>query len=178
MSMSGPILDQLRTTLGAAYTIERELGGGGMSRVFVAEEVALGRRVVLKDLSPDLLEGISAERFTLEVRLAARLQQANIVPLHSAETAGGLPYYTMPFVDGLSLRALLTTRGEGTRRGAFSRSNGAIASRVVRRGDRDARRVAAPVDAGRTLRQAAKASARRGVPREGGGVVSCGRLRR
>jgi eukaryotic-like serine/threonine-protein kinase len=107
--MSGTILDQLRTTLGGAYTIERELGGGGMSRVFVAEEVALGRKVVVKVVAPELVEGLSAERFTREVRLAARLQQANIVPLHTAGAAGGLPYYTMPFVDGLSLRSRLTT---------------------------------------------------------------------
>ena len=102
------IVEQLRTTLGDTYTIERELGGGGMSRVFVADEVALGRKVVIKVVSPDLLEGISAERFTREVRLAARLQQANIVPLLNAGNANGMPYYTMPFVDGLSLRARLT----------------------------------------------------------------------
>ena len=54
------IVEQLRATLGDTYTIERELGGGGMSRVFVADEVALGRKVVIKVVSPDLLEGISA----------------------------------------------------------------------------------------------------------------------
>ena len=79
-----------------------------MSRVFVADEVALGRKVVIKVVAPELIEGISAERFTREVRLAARLQQANIVPLLSAGNANGLPYYTMPFVDGLSLRSRLT----------------------------------------------------------------------
>src|SRR5829696_3545153 len=106
--MSPAVLDQLRATLGGTYTIERELGGGGMSRVFVADEVALERKVVIKVVAPDLIEGISAERFTREVRLAARLQQANIVPLLSAGNANGVPYYTMPFVDGLSLRSRLT----------------------------------------------------------------------
>ena len=106
--MNAGVLDQLRATLGGAYTIERELGGGGMSRVFVADEVALGRKVVVKVVASELLEGISAERFTREVRLAARLQQANIVPLLTAGSASGLPYYTMPFVDGLSLRTRLT----------------------------------------------------------------------
>ena len=101
--------EQLQSALGATYTLERELGGGGMSRVFVATETALGRTVVIKVIAPGLLEGISSDRFTREVRLAARLQQANIVPLLSAGETDGLPYYTMPFVDGLSLRARLAS---------------------------------------------------------------------
>ena len=96
--------DKLQSTLGDAFTIERELGGSGMSRVFVATEAALGRRVVFKVIAPELAEGMSAERFAREVRLAARLQQANIVPLLTAGNARGIPYYTMPFVDGESLR--------------------------------------------------------------------------
>jgi TolB-like protein/Tfp pilus assembly protein PilF len=100
-------MERLAAALADRYRIERELGGGGMSRVFVADEVALGRTVVVKVVAPELLEGLSAERFTREVRLAARLQQANIVPLLSAGDADGLPYYTMPFVEGLSLRARL-----------------------------------------------------------------------
>ncbi|HET7374955.1 MAG TPA: serine/threonine-protein kinase, partial [Gemmatimonadaceae bacterium] len=99
--------DQLQATLGGAYTLERELGGGGMSRVFVADEARFRRKVVVKVLSPDLFEGISAERFEREIQLAASLQQANIVPVLSAGDAGGMPYYTMPFVDGESLRARL-----------------------------------------------------------------------
>ena len=83
-------LTRLIAALADRYRIERELGGGGMSRVFVAEEVALGRTVVVKVVAPELLEGLSAERFTREVRLAARLQQANIVPLLSAGNANGI----------------------------------------------------------------------------------------
>ncbi|MBP6771441.1 MAG: protein kinase [Gemmatimonadaceae bacterium] len=98
---------QLQTTLGDGYTLERELGGGGMSRVFVARENALGREVVVKVLSPDLAASVSAERFTREIATAARLQQANIVPVLSAGTSGGVSYYTMPFVKGESLRAQL-----------------------------------------------------------------------
>ena len=96
--------DQLQRTLGESYQLERELGGGGMSRVFVAEERALGRKVVVKVLSPDLAAGVSNERFAREIRVAARLQQANIVPLLSAGETLGLPYYTMPYVEGESLR--------------------------------------------------------------------------
>src|SRR5687767_8524833 len=90
--------DRLRTTLGTSYTLERELGGGGMSRVFLARDETLERAVVVKVLSPDLAAGVSAERFTREIKLAAGLQQANIVPLLSAGETDGLPYYTMPFV--------------------------------------------------------------------------------
>jgi len=98
---------QLQATLGSGYTLERELGGGGMSRVFVARENALGREVVVKVIAPELAEGVSAERFTREIATAARLQQANIVPVLTAGASGGLPYYTMPFVKGESLRALM-----------------------------------------------------------------------
>ena len=101
--------ERLQAALGASYTLERELGGGGMSRVWVATETALGRQVVVKVIAPELTEGLSAERFTREVRLAARLQQANVVPVLSAGDAGGVPYYTMPFVRGESLRARMAS---------------------------------------------------------------------
>jgi len=102
---AGDLRDRIQAALGASYTLERELGGGGMSRVWVATETALGRQVVVKVIAPELTEGLSLERFTREVRLAARLQQANVVPVLSAGDAGGVPYYTMPFVRGESLRA-------------------------------------------------------------------------
>ena len=78
-----------------------------MSRVFVADELRLGRKVVVKVLSPELAAGISAERFEREIRLAASLQQANIVPVLSAGETDGLPFYTMPYVEGESLRVRL-----------------------------------------------------------------------
>ncbi|HEX7123323.1 MAG TPA: protein kinase [Gemmatimonadaceae bacterium] len=98
---------RLQATLGSAYTLERELGGGGMSRVFVADETALARKVVVKVLSPELAAGVSVERFNREIQVAARLQHPHIVPVLSAGDAGGLPFYTMPFVEGASLRARL-----------------------------------------------------------------------
>jgi serine/threonine protein kinase len=103
--MPAPLVDQLHDALRGTYVVERELGGGGMSRVFVAEERALGRRVVIKVLAPELAEGVSIDRFAREIRLAAGLQQANIVPVLSTGVVGDLPYYTMPYVDGRSLRA-------------------------------------------------------------------------
>src|SRR4051794_14928725 len=78
-----------------------------MSRVFVAEETRLQRKVVVKVLSPDLALGLSAERFEREIRTVAALQQANIVPVLTAGDTDGLPFYTMPFVEGESLRGHL-----------------------------------------------------------------------
>lgn len=82
-----------------------------MSRVFVADESRFGRKVVIKVLAPELAAGISAERFEREIKVAASLQQANIVPVLVAGDTNGLPYYTMPFVDGESLRARLVKGG-------------------------------------------------------------------
>jgi serine/threonine protein kinase len=103
--------DQLQTTLTAAYRVERELGGGGMSRVFLAEERALGRRVVVKVLSPDLAAGVNFERFKHEILLTARLQHPHILPVFTTGETEGLPYYTMPFVEGESLRVHLMRAG-------------------------------------------------------------------
>lgn len=105
------VRDRLQTLLSAPHTFERELTGGGMSRVFLAVETALGRRVVVKVLPPELAGGVNAERFRREIRLCASLQQANVVPVLAAGEVDGLPYYTMPFVEGESLRARLTARG-------------------------------------------------------------------
>ncbi len=103
--------DRIQAALGDTYRLQRELGGGGMSRVFVAHETALGRTVALKVLSPELAAGISIERFNREIQVAARLQHPHVVPVHSAGAVDGLPYYTMPFVEGESLRARLAKDG-------------------------------------------------------------------
>ena len=105
--------DQLQRTLGANYTLERELGGG-MSRVFVAEDTSLGRKVVVKVLLPDLAASVSVERFRREIHLAAMLQHPHIVPVLSAGVSDGLPFYMMPFIEGESLRARLARVEKGT----------------------------------------------------------------
>ncbi len=112
MSASPDLRDQLQATLSGNYTLERELGGGGMSRVFVAEETALDRKVVIKVLPPETAAQVSLERFKREILLAARLQHPHIVPLLTAGESNGLPYFTMPFVDGESLRVRLARQGE------------------------------------------------------------------
>ena len=101
----------LQTALGSGYALERELGGGGMARVFVARDARLGRRVVVKVLAPDLAAGLSAERFEREILVSARLQHPHVLPVHASGEVGGLPYYTMPFVEGETLRARLVREG-------------------------------------------------------------------
>ena len=98
--MSPDLREQLQSSLGSAFAIEHELGGGGMSRVFVAHDAQLDRKVVVKVLSPELAASVNGERFKREIRVVASLQQANIVPLLSAGETDGLPFYTMPFVEG------------------------------------------------------------------------------
>jgi tetratricopeptide (TPR) repeat protein len=110
--VSSELQAHLQAALGDAYRIERELTRGGMSRVFVATETGLGRTVVLKILPPDLVAGLSVERFRREIQVAASLQHPHIVPLLSAGQAGDFLYYSMPYVEGESLRALLERQGE------------------------------------------------------------------
>ena len=96
--------DQFRTSLSPAYEIERELLGAGMSRVFVATERSLGRKVVIKVLPPELTAGVNRERFRREIQVAAQLQHPHIVTLLSAGEDGEILYYTMPYIEGESLR--------------------------------------------------------------------------
>jgi serine/threonine-protein kinase len=99
--------DQLQEALGTGYELERELLGGGMSRVFVAKDKSLGRTIVVKVLPPDLAAGVNRERFRREIQLAAQLQHPRIVQLLSAGESGDLLWYTMPYIDGESLRAAI-----------------------------------------------------------------------
>jgi serine/threonine-protein kinase len=99
------LLSDLQTHFADKYVLERELGGGGMSRVFVARDERLDRRVVIKVLPPSVTATISAERFKREIMLAAQLQHPNIVPVLAAGELGALPYFVMPFIDGESLRS-------------------------------------------------------------------------
>jgi eukaryotic-like serine/threonine-protein kinase len=100
--------DQLQSALGKTYTVERELGGGGMSRVFAATETALGRKVVIKVVPIELGAGVNVDRFKREIQLAAGLQHPHIVPVLTAGEMSGVPYYTMPFVEGEPLRAKIS----------------------------------------------------------------------
>ena len=78
-----------------------------MSRTYIATEAALGRRVVVKILSPELAAGVSVDRFKREIQLAATLQHPHVVPVLTTGDAAGLPWFTMPYVEGESLRGRL-----------------------------------------------------------------------
>lgn len=93
------------------YALERELGRGGMATVYLAQDLKHGRRVAVKVMRPELALALGSERFQREIHLAAQLQHPHILPVFdSGETAGRL-WYTMPFVEGASLRALLDREG-------------------------------------------------------------------
>jgi serine/threonine protein kinase len=99
------LLVRVQAALSASYIIERELSGGGaMSRVFVGVETALDRRVVVKVLVADQSTGRDTPGFLREAVIAARLSHPNIVPVFAVGTVAGMPYYTMPFIEGESLR--------------------------------------------------------------------------
>ena len=105
------LAQRLSTALTGSYAITRELGGAGMSRVFVAQEVALDRTVVVKVISADQASGVNADRFRREIQVAATLRHPHIVPLLSAGEAGGILYYTMPFINGESLAQRVARSG-------------------------------------------------------------------
>jgi serine/threonine-protein kinase len=105
------LLRELQELIGDAYAIERELGGGGMSHVFLATERSLGRRVVIKVLPPDMVSGVSEARFKREILVTANLQHPNILPVLAAGAKDDIHYFVTPFVEGQSLRERLTLDG-------------------------------------------------------------------
>jgi serine/threonine protein kinase len=101
-------LDRLTAALADRYLIERELGQGGMATVYLAQDRKLGRAVALKVLRPELAAALGSERFLREIEIAAKLAHPHILGLHDCGEADGLLYYTMPFVEGETLRDRLT----------------------------------------------------------------------
>jgi len=104
-------LTNLQAALAPAYTIQRELTGGGMSRVFVATDVALSRDVVVKVLPSELAAGVNHERFRREIQVVAALSHPHIVPLFTSGEQGALIWYTMPYIAGVSVREAIA-RGD------------------------------------------------------------------
>src|SRR5205809_7629769 len=98
------VLDSLRASLAPHYDVEREIGAGGMARVFLAVEQHPHRRVAIKVLDPEVSTRLLRERFIREVDLSSNLSHPHIVPIFSAGEVDGLFYYVMPYVEGESLR--------------------------------------------------------------------------
>lgn len=114
------IPENIRAQLGEHYDFERELVGGGMARVFLAEDRELHRKVVIKVLPSDLAMGVSAKRFRAEILTVAKLQHPHIVGILRAGEVDGVPYFVMPYVDGESLATHLRRTGPSSVRDAVA----------------------------------------------------------
>jgi eukaryotic-like serine/threonine-protein kinase len=101
------LLERLSVVLAARYRIERELGQGGMAKVFLAHDLKYERMVAVKVLRPDLSAEVGAARFLREIQIAARLHHPHILPLYDSDQAGELVYYVMPYIEGESLKQRL-----------------------------------------------------------------------
>ena len=111
--MAAPDLERLQSALGPGYTVERELGSGGMATVYLARDVKHQRQVALKVLHPDLAVSLGPERFRREITTAAQLQHPHILGVYdSGETSTGQLWFTMPYVEGESLRDRLRREGQ------------------------------------------------------------------
>jgi tetratricopeptide (TPR) repeat protein/tRNA A-37 threonylcarbamoyl transferase component Bud32 len=104
--------DRLHIALSGSYRVERELGAGGMATVYLAQDLKHRRAVALKVLHPDLAHVLGSDRFRREIEIAARLTHPHILTVFDSGEADGLLWYTMPFVEGESLRDLLSRQGE------------------------------------------------------------------
>jgi tetratricopeptide (TPR) repeat protein/tRNA A-37 threonylcarbamoyl transferase component Bud32 len=104
--------ERLKSALADRYTIEREVGSGGMATVYLAEDLKLHRKVALKVLRPELAAALGPQRFVQEIDIAAKLTHPHILPLHDCGEAAGFLYYVMPYVEGESLRDKLSKEGE------------------------------------------------------------------
>ncbi|UCC75159.1 MAG: protein kinase, partial [Gemmatimonadota bacterium] len=92
--------DRLRAALADRYSIERQLGSGGMATVFLAQDLKHERSVAVKVLRPELAAVLGAERFLREIRIAANLSHPHVLPLHDSGQADGFLYYVMPYIEG------------------------------------------------------------------------------
>ncbi|MEA2712306.1 MAG: eukaryotic-like serine/threonine-protein kinase [Gemmatimonadales bacterium] len=102
----------LKEALRGRYSLERELGQGGMATVYLARDLRHDRLVAVKVLRPELAATLGSERFLQEIATAARFQHPHILPLLDSGDAGGFLYYVMPYVEGESLRGRLARQGE------------------------------------------------------------------
>ena len=101
------ITERLKAALADHYTIEREVGAGGMATVYLAEDLKHHRKVAVKVLRPELAATLGPERFVREIEIAARLTHPHILPLHDSGEADGFLFYVMPYIEGESLRERL-----------------------------------------------------------------------
>ena len=102
---------RLTAALNDRYAIERQAGAGGMATVYLARDLKHGRAVAIKVLRPELAATIGTDRFLREIEMAARLQHPHILPVYDSGAAGDILWFTMPDVEGDTLRRRLQRRG-------------------------------------------------------------------
>jgi eukaryotic-like serine/threonine-protein kinase len=102
------LLERVSDALAARYRIQRELGQGGMARVFLAHDLKYERAVAVKVLRPELAADVGPARFLREIQIAARLHHPHILPLYDSDQTDGLVYYVMPYIEGETLRHRLS----------------------------------------------------------------------
>ncbi len=102
--MTEDVLESLRSNLTDRYTVENELGRGGMATVYLATDLKHNRKVAIKLLRPELAASVGADRFLREIEIAAQLTHPHILPLHDSGEAAESLYYVMPYVEGETLR--------------------------------------------------------------------------
>jgi serine/threonine protein kinase/Flp pilus assembly protein TadD len=108
------MLESVKAALESRYSIERELGRGGMATVYLAQDFRHGRSVAVKVLHPELASALGSDRFLREIRLAARLNHPHILPLFDSGEANGFLFYVMPYIEGESLRDRMNREGQLT----------------------------------------------------------------
>jgi serine/threonine-protein kinase len=106
------VFDRLKAVLTDRYSVERELGSGGMAVVYLAEDLKHHRKVAIKVLRAELAAALGTERFHREIEIAANLHHPHILPLYDSGDADGFLYYVMPYEEGQTLRDRLAKEGE------------------------------------------------------------------
>ncbi len=104
-------LERVQETFQGSYAVERELGSGGMATVYLAHDLKHDREVALKVLRPELSAALGSDRFSREIRIAAKLSHPHILPLHDSGEIAGVLFYVMPYAEGESLRARVDRDG-------------------------------------------------------------------
>jgi eukaryotic-like serine/threonine-protein kinase len=115
------VMQMLTEALGDRYSLEREIGRGGMATVYLARDVRDGRSVAIKVMHRGLATALGTERFLREIEIAASLSHPGIVPLYDSGNAGELLYYVMPYLEGESLYQALERRRREAVPGSCSR---------------------------------------------------------
>jgi serine/threonine-protein kinase len=148
--------DRLEAALADRYSLEREIGQGGMATVFLARDLKHRRPVAIKVLDPDVASEVGPERFLREIEIAAGLQHPNILPLHDSGASDSLLFYVMPYVEGESLADRIDREGRLPLEDALRIRRTSLSPEVTRSSRTSASPGRSPRPAARVSRKPAK----------------------